>query len=115
MSLTFEDIIPIGCHAVTGGTDVYTCPAGKRALVENMQVANVDGIADADVSASRYQAGDSGTYFIAKTVAVPADAALQPKGERGKMWLSAGDKLNVVASADGDLDFTADVILYGLS
>ena len=104
----------IAAHLVTGGTDVYTCPASTLARIVHLQVANVDGVADADVSISLYDASAGGSFYLAKTVTVPADASLKALGECVGVWLEAGDKINAVASADGDLDLVAAVIEYGL-
>ena len=114
MAFAVSAVKLVAAHLVTGGTDVYTCPASTLARITHMQVANVDGTADADVSISLYDTSESATVFLAKTVTVPADASLKAFGDCVGVWLEAGDKLNAVASADGDLDLVGAVIEYGL-
>jgi hypothetical protein len=53
------------------------------------------------------------TVYLAKTVTVPADASLKALGDCVGVWLEAGDKINAVASADGDLDLVMAVMEYG--
>lgn len=113
MAFEITAVRNITAHLVTDGTDVYTCPASRLARVAHLQVANVDGTADADVSIGVYDSSASDTFYLAKTVTVPADASLKALGECVGVWLEAGDKINALASADGDLDLVMAVIEYG--
>lgn len=114
MAFAVSAVKNIAAHLVTGGTDVYTCPASKLARITHMQVANVDGTNDADVTISVYDTSASATVYLAKTVTVPADASLKALGDCVGVWLEAGDKINAVASADSDLDLVMAVMEYGL-
>ena len=115
MAFAVSAVKNIAAHLVTGGTDVYTCPASTLARITHMQVANVDGTADADVSISLYDASTEATVYLAKTVTVPADASLKALGDCVGVWLEAGDKINALAvAADGDLDLVGAVIEYSL-
>lgn len=113
MAFVVSAVKLVAAHLVTGGTDVYTCPASTLAKIMHVQVANVDGSADADVSISVYDASTEATVYLAKTVTVPADASLKALGDCVGVWLEAGDKINASASADGDLDLVMAVIEYG--
>ena len=114
MAFVVTGVKLIAAHLVTGGTDVYICPSNTLAKIANLQVANVDGTANADVSISVYDSSASDTFYLAKTVTVPADASLKALGECVGVWLEAGDKINASASpADGDLDLVMAVIEYG--
>ena len=114
MAFALKGVKLIAEHLVTGGTDVYTCPASTLAKITHVQVANVDGTNDADVTISVYDSSTSATVYLAKTVTVPADASLKALGDCVGVWLEAGDKINAVASADGDLDLVMAVMEYGL-
>lgn len=114
MAFAVSAVKNIAAHLVTGGTDVYTCPASTLAKITHVQVANVDGAADADVTISVYDTSASATVYLAKTVTVPADASLKALGDCVGVWLEAGDKINAVASADSDLDLVMAVMEYGL-
>lgn len=113
MAFAITAVKNIAAHLVTGGTDVYTCPASTVAKITHLQVANVDGAADADVSISLYDTSASATVYLAKTVTVPADASFKALGDCVGVWLEAGDKINAVASADSDLDLVMAVMEYG--
>lgn len=114
MAFAVSAVKLVAAHLVTGGTDVYTCPASTLAKITHVQVANVDGSADADVTISVYDTSASATVYLAKTVTVPMDASLKALGDCVGVWLEAGDKINAVASADGDLDLVMAVMEYGL-
>jgi uncharacterized protein (DUF2147 family) len=113
MAFVVSAVKLVAAHLVTGGTDVYTCPASTLARISHAQVANVDGTADADVSISVYDASTEATVYLAKTITVPADASIKALGDCVGVWLEAGDKINAVGSADGDLDLVMAVMEYG--
>ncbi len=86
----------------TGGGTIYTVPASTTAIVLIAQCANIDGTNNADVSLSWTDDSDTDAEtYLAKTVVVPADAALGLLD--GKLVLETGDTLKGYASADGDL------------
>lgn len=88
---------------------VYTCPAATVAIVIGLQVANVDGTNAADVSVcwTDDSAADAVTY-LCKTIMVPPDASFCPID--GRLVLEAGDQLQAVASAAGDLELSLSVL-----
>jgi len=114
MAFVIEKVSKFTAHLTTRRAYVYTCPPNGTARITHLQVANVDGTADADVSISVYDSSASDTFYLAKTVTVPADASLKALGDCVGVWLEAGDKINAVASADSDLDLVGSVIEYSL-
>ena len=97
---------------VTGGTDLYTAPtsSGATVVVLSVLVANVDGTNAATVTGKLNDSGGStiaGAMF-AKTISVPADASLELIAN--KLVLKAGERINLAASVDGDLEATVSVL-----
>ena len=91
---------------------VYTCPGSTTAIVIHCQVANVDGTNAADVTVSVTKANftpdgvsnfdTSGTFHLAKTVSVPADATLVVLDT--PIYMMESDVLKGGANASGDLE-----------
>ena len=97
---------------VTTGTDVFTAPSasGNRVVVLSVLVANVDGTNAATVSARLKNSANNdipGAQF-ANTISIPADASLELIAN--KLVMKEGEKLHLVASADGDLEATVSVL-----
>ena len=98
----------------TGDSNVIIAAisADKVVKVNRITVANVDGTNAADVTLSITKANftsagvtnfdTSGTFFIAKTISVPADATLVLLDT--PIYLMEGDLLKGGASAASDLD-----------
>lgn len=115
MAFVIEKVSKFTAHLVTGGTDVYTCPSNTLAKIAHLQVANVDGTNDSNVSISIYDYSASDSFYLAKSVTVPVCASLKAFGDCVGVWLEAGDKINALASpSNGDLDLVMSVIEYGL-
>jgi hypothetical protein len=90
-------------------TTAYTVPALTTSIVIGLQVANVDGTNAADISAQWLDSSNSNAATrICHTVSVPADAALGLLS--GKLVLEAGDAIQALASANGDLELTVSVL-----
>ena len=91
---------------------LMTVSSGKLLKVNRITVANVDGTNAADVnlsitklnftSAGVTNFDTSGTFFIAKTISVPADATLVLLDT--PIYLMEGDILKGGASVASDLD-----------
>ncbi len=95
--------------ATTSYSTIYTCPADTTAIVLTLQAANVDGAASADISAQWLDSSNANAATrIAHTVVVPSDAALGLLS--GKVVLEAGDALQCMASATGDIEVTAAIL-----
>ena len=98
--------------AATGSrTDLltlYTCPVATTAVVHAIYLSNVDGTNDATVNVS---VSGSATFnerrYLLKTVEVAADSTVVVEKP---INLSAGDKLETQASANGDIDVFASIL-----
>jgi hypothetical protein len=96
----------------TTTTTLLTVSSNKVIKVNRIVCANVDGTNAADLSLSVVKANftpdgvadfdTSGTFFLAKTISVPADAALVVLDT--PIYLMEGDVLKGGASAASDLD-----------
>ena len=96
----------------TTTTTLLTVSAEKVIKVNRITCANVDGTNAADLSLSVVKANftpdgvanfdASGTFFLAKTVSVPADATLVVLDT--PIYLMEGDVLKGGANAASDLD-----------
>ena len=64
-----------------------------------LYIANIDGVNNATVDIELYRSSTS--YYIAKTVTVPADASIDVLTE--SIYLEEGDSLRLTASAASDL------------
>lgn len=69
--------------------------------INSLIIANIDGSAAADISASLYRDGFENR--IAHTVTVPADATLVVISKDTSMYLEEGDAISLFASANNDL------------
>ena len=96
----------------TTTTTLLTVSSGKLLKINRITCANVDGTNAADVSLSITKANftsagvtdfdTSGTFFLAKTVSVPADATLVVLDT--PIYLMEADVLKGGAGAASDLD-----------
>jgi len=96
----------------TTTTTLLTVSSDKILKVNRITAANVDGSSAADVSLSVVKSNftsdgvtnfdTSGTFFLAKTISVPADATLVISDT--PIYLMEGDILKGGASAASDLD-----------
>lgn len=104
----------IASHLLIAGEDVYTCPPDRLAHIDLLQITNVDGSSAADFTGSVYVAATAVTSYFASTISIPAKSAYTPLGEKLSLWLKAGDKIHLSASADSDLDSLLSVMEYYL-
>jgi hypothetical protein len=105
--------VPAYAHLTDSLADVYTCPAGKIAEVQWCEVGNVDGAADASVSIAIYDASSEGTFYPVKLVNVPMKSSYTPFSQDGSgPVLEAGDKIQALASASGDLDICLKIVEF---
>ena len=101
-----------GAKALTTSSQtVYTCPSSTSAIVTLLQAANVDGSNSVDISCNWEDSSDSSTdYVIVKTLPLAAKTAVSLLGGTGKLILNAGDKIEALASANGDAELTYSLI-----
>ena len=76
--------------------------SGKAFKINSIFCANVDGVNAADISVTIYN-GATDTY-LAKTVAVPADATQIISTKETYFYLEEGDSIRAIASAASDLE-----------
>ena len=76
--------------------------SGKVLKINSIFCANVDGTNAADISVSIYDGTTD--FYLAKTVAVPADATQVLSTKETYFYLEEGDSIRTLASAAGDLE-----------
>lgn len=95
----------IGAALTTIAADLFTVPASAVRHVLQVQVANIDGTNDVDVTLQWTDSSNAGAvYRLAYQVTVAAKDARTLLV--GPMVLREGDKLQALASADGDAELT---------
>jgi hypothetical protein len=99
---------------ITGRTDGYavtttlaaalsnSAGSGKVLKVNSVYCANVDGAASADIDLTYYNGTTD--FYLAKTIAVPADATQVLVTREAPIYLEEGDSLRAKASAASDLE-----------
>ena len=102
----------LGLHLTTSEVALITVTAEYLIKVNSILVANVDGTnaATCDVRVVKLNVtplgitnvDTSGTFYLAKTVNVPADDILVVTDT--PFYMMAGDDLSALASVGGDLD-----------
>lgn len=101
MANTFKSLT---LDAVTTMSDlVPTVASGSTVIVLSCRATNVDGTADATVQVELTD-GASKNGFLAYDITVPANSSLEIAGVT-KIVLQTGDKLQGLASVDGDIEF----------
>ena len=76
--------------------------SGKALKINSIFCANVDGDNPADISVSIYDG--STDRYLAKTIAVPADATQIISTKETYFYLEEGDSIRAVANAASDLE-----------
>ena len=76
--------------------------SGKVFKINSIFCANVDGTNPADISVSIYDG--STDRYLAKTIAVPADATQIISTKETYFYLEEGDSIRAVANAASDLE-----------
>ena len=89
----------------TTAADVFTVPAGKVRKIISVQVCNVDGADPVDVTVQWTDAGDTDAV-TRLTYLVEVSAKDSKTMLTGGFSLTAGDKLQALASADGDAELS---------
>ena len=96
-------------HALTtdaidnSNSSVITCAADKLIKINSIIVANVDGTNSVDIDVAVNLASDA-RFYLAKTVAVPADSTLVVIGKDSPIYLEESDELEARASAASDAE-----------
>lgn len=96
----------------TALVDLYTCPAGKTALVFLGQAANI-AAADVDVTIKVTDAANgNAAKNLAWSMTTPVGAILPFVG-KGAVPLAANDKIQGLASANANADVIISVLEIG--
>ena len=96
-------------HALTtdaisaSGSSVITCGADQLYKINSIIVANVDGSNSVEIDVAVSLSGDA-RFYLAKTVALPADSTLVVVGKDSPIYLEEGDELEARASAASDAE-----------
>ena len=80
--------------------DVITCASDKVLKVNAIYIANIDGTNNVEVDVGFYDASETTTFYIIKTLVVPADATIDVLSK--SIYLEEGDKIQVLAGAASD-------------
>ena len=89
-----------GQAITTSLADVITCAADKVLKVNSIYVANIDGSNNVEVDVGFYDSSETTTFYIIKTLVVPADATIDVLSN--SIYLEEGDKIQVLAGAASD-------------
>ena len=91
-------------YAVTAtlATALAAPGTGKTFKINSIFCANVDGTNAADISVSIYDGSDD--RYLAKTIAVPADATQIISTKETYFYLEEGDSIRAVANEASDLE-----------
>ena len=83
--------------------------SNHEAIVLMLRATNIDGSNDATVDVRVVDSDGSNDSYIAKTMSVPADTSLDVLGT-SKLVLDAGDKIQVLANDNNDVEFFASYL-----
>ena len=96
-------------HALTtdaisaSGSNVLTCAADKLIKINSIIVANVDGTDSVNIDVAVNLASDA-RFYLAKTVALPADSTLVVIGKDSPIYLEESDELEARADVASDAE-----------
>ncbi len=96
-------------HALTtdaisdSGSNVLTCASNKLIKINSIIVANVDGTNSVNIDVAVNLDSDA-RFYLAKTVALPADSTLVVIGKDSPIYLEEGDELEARADVASDAE-----------
>lgn len=98
----------IGVALTTSNVDLLTNTAasGKVLKINSIYVSNTDGTNNGEVTLTWTDASPAGTFNLASTIAVPADATLVVVDKDAYIYLEEGDKISGLRSAAATLQIT---------
>ena len=85
------------------GSAVITCGADQLYKINSIIVANVDGTNSVDIDVAVHLDSDD-RFYLAKTVALPADSTLVVVGKDSPIYLEENDQLEARASVASDAE-----------
>ena len=89
-----------GAPITTSLEDIVTCAAEKVCKINSIYVSNVDGTDNVEVDVGFYDSSETTTFYIIKTLVVPADATIDVLSK--PIYLEEGDKIQALAGAASD-------------
>ena len=97
----------VGLAVTTSATAIVanSAASGKVFKVNALYVSNIDGVSNADITVTFYNADNTTSYHVAKTVTVPADSTIDVITKA--IYLEEGDELRLAANADSDIEAVA--------
>lgn len=78
--------------------------SNKVFKINTIRAANVDGVSAADISVGFSTVGAATTQYLARTISVPADAALVVVDKTSSFYLEENQRIVVQASAASKID-----------
>ena len=96
-------------HALTtdaisdSGSNVLTCASNKLIKINSIIVANVDGTNSVNIDVAVNLDSDA-RFYLAKTVALPADSTLVVIGKDSPIYLEESDEIRAGADNASDLE-----------
>ena len=85
------------------GSAVITCGSDKLLKINSIIVANVDGSSSVNIDVAVNLSGDA-RFYLAKTVAVPANSTLVVIGKDSPIYLEENDELEARADVASDAE-----------
>lgn len=95
----------VGQAVSTSATAIVTnsSGSGKILKINSLIISNVNGSASADITADVYK-GQSSSYRLAYTIAVPNDATLVLISKDTSIYLEENDSIRLTASSNSYLE-----------
>jgi hypothetical protein len=92
--------------STTAQVGILTNSSGSNKVlkINTIRATNIDGAASADISVGFNTVGAATTQYIARTIAVPADAALVVVDKTSAIYLEENQQIVAQASAAEDID-----------
>jgi hypothetical protein len=92
--------------STTAQVGILTNSSGSNKVfkINTIRASNVDGTNSADISVGFNTVGAATTQYIARTISVPADAALLVVDKTASFYLEENQQIVAQASAASDID-----------
>ena len=81
-----------------------TASSNKVFKINTIRASNIDGTSSVDISVGVSTVGAATTQYLARTIAVPADASLVVVDKTSAFYLEENQRITAQASASGDVD-----------
>jgi hypothetical protein len=81
-----------------------TASSNKVFKINTIRASNIDGTTSVDISVGFSTVGAATTQYLARTIAVPADASLVVVDKTSAFYLEENQQIVTQASASGDID-----------